>query len=272
MIKLYDCFLYNNEIELLDIRLNLLSNLVDKFVIAWSPYTFTGLKKIESFPYDLPIMNELNDRVELVILDQIEGKNAWAREAYSRNALLKGIATADPEDMVMISDIDELPRPSSLMFIKNQGVLSKPLTLIQDYYNFKLNYQHVHGRQVIWAGPVIQRRGSITSLQNLREQRWELMTKPSYSIDHAGWHFSYLTKSQSVKEKLKHFSHQEKDIQVRATVDVEELISLRKGFHDHLHAGSVWAVRDVSSFECKELENLICKYPELIVTVVNIQN
>ncbi len=266
MNKIYDCFLYNNEVELLSIRLNLLSNLVDKFVISWSPYTFTGLKKNEPFPYDLPVINKLSNRIEVIVLDQIKGQGAWERETFSRNELMKGLVTADPDDTVIISDVDEIPRPSSLVALLNQGVIVDPVTLIQDYYNFKFNYQHMHGRQVVWAGPVVQRRGSIFSLQNLRAQRWELMRKPGYSIDHAGWHFSYLTKSQSVEEKLKHFSHQETDIQMRATVDVEELISQRLGFHDHLHAGSVWAVREISSLKCKELENLICNYPEFIAT------
>ncbi len=265
MKQIIDCFLYNDEIDLLNIRLNLLSNIVDKFVIVWSSYTFTGLRKPDPFPYELPIIKALVDRIEIIELDHIEGRGAWERETYSRNMLMKGLANTALDSIVIISDIDEIPRPESLEFLVTQGELTEPVVLLQDYFNFKFNYQLIHGRQVIWAGPVAQRMGSISSPQELRSQRWGLMIKPGKSIDHAGWHFSFLTKSDSVQPKLLHFSHQERSVQMRATANVDELISKRAGFHDHLHAGSVWAVRDVSSLECPALETLIGGHTNLIV-------
>lgn len=266
MIMIHDCFLYNDEIELLNIRLNLLSGFIDRFVIVWSPYTFTGLRKPDGFPYELPIVKTLSHRIEVIELVRVEGTGAWEREAYSRNALMKGLVTAAQDDIVLVSDIDEIPRPSSLKLLRDQGLLTLPVVFIQDYFNFKFNYQLIQGQQAVWPGPVAQRKAAISSPQELRSLRWQLMTTPEQSIDHAGWHFSFLTKSASVQRKLSHFSHQEADVQIRAASSVDELIFNRAGFHDHLHVGSVWALRETSSFGVPELEALIANYPDLIAT------
>lgn len=264
MAKIFDCFLYNNEIELLELRLKLLSAYVDYFVIGWSPYTFTGLLKSEAFPCDMPIMQELGDRVKVVEIERIKAGNAWERESFSRNALMSGILAADADDVVIISDVDEIPRPSSIELLMGKLDIDEPVVFVQDYFNFKFNYQLVHGLHSIWAGPVAQKVCAISTLQSLRSQRWELLARSSRAILGAGWHFSFLAKTGSVEEKLLHFSHQEREVQERASENVGALLASRVGFHDHLHGGSVWAVVELASMGCKELAELVACYPHLI--------
>ncbi len=264
MAKYIDCFLYNNEKELLTIRLSLLSNFVERFIVAWSPYTFTGILKSEGFPYELPILKSLGDRVTVIKVESLHGKDAWERESYSRNSLMTGLTGTSLDDIVILSDVDEIPNPIVLDNLSNNSLFERPIVLLQDYFNFKFNYQLVHGREAIWAGPVLQQKKYIKNLQSLRSVRWQLMKEPGRFVENAGWHFSYLTNNDSVRTKLSHFSHQEHKVQIRGKVCIETLIANREGFNDHLHAGSVWAIRELSCFNYRELENLISQYPELL--------
>jgi hypothetical protein len=265
MNRVYDCFLYNNERELLALRLQLLAGVVHKFVIVWSRRTFTGLKKSEEFPRDVFQSLGLQEKVELIELDELEGKDAWEKEAFSRNALARGIADARPADLIMVSDVDEIPRPSVLAGFVQTFDYAGAVVLALDYYNFKLNYQLVHGLQAVWAGPVVCRRKDFRSAQALREERWRLLDNPSGCVEDSGWHFSFLTTTGEVAVKLASFSHQEKAIQDRRTSEVGALIASRQGFHDHLYPGSVWAVVALSSFRCASLERLVETFPELLV-------
>src|SRR5262245_9802384 len=106
MTRIYDCFLYNDERELLSIRVQLLAHIVYKFVIVWSSETFTGLKKREAFPLDLLKSPELEGRIELIELETLIGNSAWEKEAFSRNALMRGIVDANSSDLIMVSDLD----------------------------------------------------------------------------------------------------------------------------------------------------------------------
>mgnify|MGYP001555811182 CR=1 FL=1 len=116
--KLIDAFLYNDEVELLEIRLQLLRSVVDKFVIVVSRETFTGIKKPELFPDNNPVVLANKDRIELIIIDRLEGKTAWEKESFSRNALENGLGDLSDEDLIMVSDIDELPQPAILKAVK----------------------------------------------------------------------------------------------------------------------------------------------------------
>jgi hypothetical protein len=102
-----------------------------------------------------------------------------------------------------------------------------------------------------------------SSPEELRDQRWQLLASSQSCIEHAGWHFSFLTATHDVSEKLANYPHQETIIQSRRRENVVNLISSRQGFHDHLNAGSVWAVIDPESFDCERLRQLIARFPDL---------
>lgn len=264
MIKVYDCFLFNNEEELLEIRLQLLSKIVDKFVIVWAAETFTGRKKEQSFPWHNEIVSRFATKVELITIEKLKGLNAWEKEWYSRNRLADGLKNLHADDLVIISDIDEIPRPSIII-----DLCSKKLNQIKvlglDYYNFKFNYKLVHGTQVVWAGPVVCSYKDFTTPQQLRDLRWHAMYNPDQLIEDAGWHFSFLTKSKDVIDKLTSFAHQESEVQSRID-DVDQLIEKRQGFSDHLQPGSVWAVVSFDDFACRELIALVSNYPDLCLS------
>lgn len=264
-MKIYDCFLYNNEIELLEIRLQLLSEIVDRFVIVLAAETFTGRKKDQVFPRHNEVVRRFENKIELITIEKLQGKNAWQKEWYSRNRLADGLTNLDPNDLVIISDVDEIPRPSILEKLLVGKEINGIIVLGLDYYNFKFNYKLVHGLHVIWACPVVCSFKDFTTPQQLRELRWHALYNRDQLIEDAGWHFSFLTKSKDVLDKLTSFSHQEPEIQSRAD-DVDHLIEQRQGFFDHQHPGSVWAAVSFDDFACEQLTTLVSKYPQLCLS------
>lgn len=264
MTRIYDCFLYHDERELVEIRLELLAGVVDFFVIVTASETFTGLRKSASFPAQNPTVLRYSDRIRVVHLNHLPGADTWSKENFSRNAISQGLGDARPSDWVMVSDVDELPRPTVLEQLKRQSEAPDAIVLDLEYYNFKFNYKLVHGLQAVWAGSVLCRFHAFTSAQELRNKRWMLLEGSNSCIEGAGWHFSFLTATADVSQKLASYPHQEISVQTRRH-NIDSLIAAREGFHDHLHPASVWAVVPLSSFGCPDLERLVSRFPRLIV-------
>lgn len=261
MTKLFDCFLYHNEEQLLEIRLQLLSDSVDRFVIVCSKQTFTGKTKETIFPHNNAIVKSFIERIELIEIDELIGDTAWEKESFSRNQLATGLVGLAKRDLVMISDIDEVPRINVLERLKQEPGFKASKVLELDYFNFKFNFKMFLGVQAVWAGPMVCTLENFSSPQKMRNLRWQAMADPSTRIPNAGWHFSFLTAGDDVADKLSSFSHQESDTQARKD-KVSDLLAKRNGFHDHLHPGSVWGFVALSSLGCEKLKDLVVKYPE----------
>ena len=130
-MNIYDCFMYYDEDLLLDIRLNVLNKYVKKFVITEATYTHNGSKKKLNF--NIQNFSKFKDKIEYIIVDQqppdikeINDKdtaeiseekfilNGMARDYYQRECLKKGLKNLDKEDLVVISDLDEIPNLENL--------------------------------------------------------------------------------------------------------------------------------------------------------------
>lgn len=271
-----DCFLYSDQSpyrELLQLRITLLRDVVDRFVIACSPQTFSGRRLPSAFPEHDPFILENRDRIQLVMVDELSATTPRKREEISRNALARGLSRLPRETLVMISDIDEVPRPEILAGIADAPNPESAIVLGLEYFNFKFNYQLVHGVQQLWAGPVIAPIASLGSPQGLRQARWKLFHHPERVVHNAGWHFSFLTATDDVRPKLDSM-FAPTEIEWRGFRDgirsdrhdsVSELISNRRGFHDHMYAGSVWAHVATSELRCEQLEQLVERLPNFVL-------
>ena len=113
-MKIYDCFSYWDEDLLVELRLNLLSKIVDYFVIVESNRTWQNnfkeirfdLKKFESFK---------NKIIYIPVTEMPDGDNPYVRENFQRNCILRGLIDAKEDDYIMISDADEIPNPDKIM-------------------------------------------------------------------------------------------------------------------------------------------------------------
>ena len=136
--KLYDCFIFNNETDLLDLRLNILNNYVDYFVIVESEETFTGLKK--KLVFDIKNYAKFKDKIIYAVINKFPENftSAWQNESFQRNYLLNLLDNANSEDFIMISDLDEIPNLENINLIDYN---EKLLVFEQRLFFIKINYE-----------------------------------------------------------------------------------------------------------------------------------
>lgn len=195
---IYDCFTFFNENDVLDIRLQELYPVVDRFVIVQSNYTFRGNPKPDYFDYRR--FQKYMDKVELLVVNPDvpngEPSLAWEREAKQRNGILFGLSDAKPDDIIIISDADEIPRRSVIEGIEPDGVVSLALDVYCVYINWLTPNDHT---------VKVCRFKDFTTAQEVRKAPRGL------TLPHAGWEFSSLTTPEGISHKLGSFSHFELD-------------------------------------------------------------
>jgi hypothetical protein len=231
--KVWDCFLYNGEEEVLAIRLNELKDEVDHFVIIEADTTFSGLKKSDK-PLTITGDSVGLDRIIYIqVTDMPHQGDPWARERHQRNAIMQGLTDAAPDDLVMISDVDEIPRASVVREMA-EDLRHEEFGLRLKFYYFMLNYRATKGSEAdrVWNCAVTKRQFKYSTsdrlryhLQNLGRLSAENLDKKTRIMENAGWHFSNLTDDEGVRRKIQSFSHQEYNTpDVLASVDVEGMI------------------------------------------------
>lgn len=193
---LYDCFLFFNELEILDLRLRILGD-VDRFVILESDKTFSGKPKPYVFEENRSRFKSFLPKiVHVKHKDVLRTTNPWDREIDQRNSIEEGIREAKEEDVIMLSDVDEVPPPEVLGNLTcEEGLIAFSQTL---FYYF-LNLQ---GK--LWVGTRAFKKGYLfgKTLERIRR------APPQKTIS-GGWHFTYQGGESKILEKLDSFSHQE---------------------------------------------------------------
>ena len=123
-ITVYDCFLYNGELKMLNFRLHELDEYVDYFVIGESEYTFKGDKRPLSLPLQLhKIDARFRDKIVYVKHSQTPHVNPWDNEKEQRNNIALGLQYfhLEDKDIIMLSDVDEIPDTKFLSKIRGEG-------------------------------------------------------------------------------------------------------------------------------------------------------
>jgi beta-1,4-mannosyl-glycoprotein beta-1,4-N-acetylglucosaminyltransferase len=122
--EVYDCFAFFNELELLRLRLEELSDVVDHFVLVESPISFSGKKKPLYYQENKHLFNRFHDKITHIVIDNFPNltgdleKDHWSREAYTRNEMMNGLKHCQDDDVIFISDLDEIPRADAVHRIK----------------------------------------------------------------------------------------------------------------------------------------------------------
>jgi beta-1,4-mannosyl-glycoprotein beta-1,4-N-acetylglucosaminyltransferase len=200
-MKIYDCFTYFDEKEILKIRLNEMNDVVDFFVIVEAAKTFTGISK----PFYLDDCDEWVHefypkiiRLQITFPDSLE--SAWDREAFQRNALSDYFKSVDENDIVIISDVDEIINPSVVATLHEYDM---PVQLDNSQYFWCFNWK-VPDHCNEGARPVAVRVKDLKfrTPQQLREANLNRIPK-------AGWHFSYFSSLEMIIKKIESFSHTE---------------------------------------------------------------
>jgi len=115
-MRVFDCFTFFNELDVLELRLRELNDLVDRFVLVEGDQTFTGKPKPLIFDQNKDRFERFLPKIAHVkFVDfPVEPVSPWTRETLSRQAIMLGLFEAEPNDLVLISDVDEIPKPATL--------------------------------------------------------------------------------------------------------------------------------------------------------------
>ncbi len=239
-MKLIDAFMYFDEDLVLELRLNILNEMVDQFIIVESKIDHAGNNKKLNFQIDK--FSKFKDKIKYLVVEELPVKKklfsyswrnqpSWLRENFQRNFLHEGFKDSDDNDLIMISDIDEIPNPK---IIKNFDRSYKYGCFVQKYFQTKINLLNISEPE--WYGTKICVKKYLKSPQWLRDIKikkksfWKFY-KPNLPqiIYDGGWHFSFLKNSVEISQKIKSYAHQEYNKERFNDVKtIEEKLSARK--------------------------------------------
>jgi len=210
-MKIIDCFLFYNELDLLNYRLNILYDVVDYFIIVEATHTHAGHSKELFFKDNRHMFEQFNNKIIHIIVDDFpyifpninyEKNEQWVNEKFQRNCGIRGfgkIPDLQDKDMLIISDLDEIPDPRVL------GSLNCDIDIISLEMHFY--YYNLHNKMKNkWY------HSKLVSIRTLKEFEYTLdnarFVECAY-VPNCGWHLSYFGDANFIQNKLYNFSHQE---------------------------------------------------------------
>ena len=222
-MRIFDGFSFYNELDILEIRLNLLWDVVDRFILVEATRTHTGKPKPLYFAENRARFARFEEKIVHVVVDDFpevpssysEQDASWMREDWQRNAIFRGLEDAKDEDLLMISDVDEIPRPEVIARLCRRGVrgvVALEMEVFCYYLNYK-NYTHyeITASKVVPVG--MTRNGKILSRRINLSRHDPIVNRgvqpttircmiPDRVVSHAGWHFSYLGGAEAIVRKI----------------------------------------------------------------------
>ena len=240
---IYDCFTFFNELDLLEIRLNTLAPIVDRFVIAEATRTHRGQSKELLFEKNRERFAAFSDKITYVVVEDLLSEEEiskdvfylpWFNESRQRNALMQGIANLRDDDVVLVSDLDEIPRPERLREAIELARRGEVVRLDMANYAYFLNFRN--GTNPQWARGTVVVTGAVftqekSPLDRIPCDRYLVaaenegrtfcrlrFVREDRRVRDGGWHFSYLGGIDKIMHKLASFAHCEVSTIPRETV------------------------------------------------------
>ena len=256
-MKIYDCFMYFDEEVVVNVRLHTLNEFVDYFVIVESRFTHKGdprelkfdHKKFQKFrdkiiyiideeaypqTHEIRTEDSENDRSTKLIF------NAAYRENGQRNLIAKGLKEANDEDLILISDVDEIPKLSGLNF---KSIKEKIILFKQDMFYYKFNLLLP---DLIWTGTKACKKKNLISpqwLRNIKDRKYSFFridtffSKTKFTsikiVSDGGWHFSNIKTPKEIEFKLRSYLHHREFDQNPLSVDqIDKIIKNKLAIYD----------------------------------------
>lgn len=201
----YDCIPFFNELDILKLRLHILDPIVDWFVIEESTVTFSGQPKELCFEKNKEMFQEFLPKIKYIVVDDSPGElSTHERDKYQKNALIKGLKDAGDEDILILSDVDEIPNPKVLKQIIEKFEPDNIYHLAQRMFYCYLNMEEVSGNLLSITGefPGVERRmwlgTKVFAKRNIPKEgiidlREASTTAPNaVRVEEGGWHFGYM--------------------------------------------------------------------------------
>ena len=201
--RVFDCFPFGTELDVLRLRLELLDPVVDRFVIVEAPTTFSGQAKPLHYAEHRDELAAYADKVVHVVVDDMPPPPAsgdrWPAERFQRDAIGRGLVDADPDDLVLVSDVDELIDPD---------VVAGPLQQVDEPVALEMRLAYWRGNWELADG---WDRARACAARHVGYPQQLRASDPRWAVRDAGAHLTYLTDVEGVRRKLAGFSHDEFD-------------------------------------------------------------
>jgi len=257
MMKIYDCFQFFDENMMLDLRLNILDKYIHKFVIVENLFLHSGEKKKQNF--DIENFKKFKDKIIYILVDKLPDglhdlekitkneknnrliDNTLKIEHNQRNKISDGLKDADEDDLIVVSDIDEIPKFNSVETseIKNNILIFEQKMF---YYKFNLIYEGFK-----WFGSKATRKKHLISSQWLRDIKAKkysklrfdtFFSKKKYNnikfINDGGWHFTNIRSPKELHYKLMNFGHHVDYKESGLNVEkIDKIMNSKKVLYDH---------------------------------------
>ncbi len=256
-MRIFDCIMYFDEEIVLETRLNYLDPYVDYFVIVESRFTHRG--EVRDLQFDIKKFEKFKQKIIYKIYDKMPSKilkvsdndskdtksykyimNALYRENGQRNYISEGIKDAKNEDIILVSDVDEIPNLSiiNLKEVKEKIVLFKQEMF---YYKFNLKLPNME-----WTGTKACRKKNFINaqwLRNVKDRKYPLyrvdvlFSDKKFTsvkiIENGGWHFSNIKSAEQIEYKLKSYlHHREFDLEPLDTTDIKKIMENKQAIYN----------------------------------------
>ena len=256
-MKIYDCFMYYDEDLVADLRFNILNKYITEFIVVESKFTHSGEKR--ELLFDINKYSKFKNKINYIVLenepenletindkDSIDKKNskyimnALKRENFQRNAISRGLKKVNPDDLILISDVDEIPDLSNLNLenINDEIILFK-----QNFYYYKFNLML---EDLPWLGTKACKHKMLKSpqwLRNIKDKKYPfwrldiLFSDKKYSnikfVENGGWHFSNMKTPAEIEKKMRtYLHHREYDINPLGEEKIKQIIDNKKSIYN----------------------------------------
>jgi hypothetical protein len=214
--RIYDAFQFFNELDILEIRLFELHTVVHKFILIEATRTHSNQPKPLYYEQSKHRFSAFSEQIIHIVVDDLpNSSDPWVLENYQRNAILRGLDRAHPNDLVVIADVDEIPASYVLDALRSCDGPTSPSWLYSRFFNFKFEWEFAgqwkHPQVVRYSTIAPGRSGAVTPQQ----VRMGAMSPHHTKIESAGWHCSFFSDAEGVIEKVRAFTHQELNREVR---------------------------------------------------------
>ena len=280
-MRIFDCFMYFDEEIVLDTRLNYLDPYVDYFVIIESCYTHRGDKR--DLKFDIKRFEKFKDKIIYKVYDQIPKEienvlekdneslksvkyimNALHRENGQRNYIIEGIKEAKEEDIILVSDVDEIP---NLTNIDLKKIREKIILFKQDMFYYKFNLKLPNTE---WTGTKGCKKKNFVSaqwLRDIKDRKYSFFRLDTFFsekkyisvkiINNGGWHFSNIKTAGEIEYKLKSYlHHREFDLEPLNKDAIKKIMENKQAIYDLRVDKTVNKIGTGDQLENYNLENL----------------
>jgi beta-1,4-mannosyl-glycoprotein beta-1,4-N-acetylglucosaminyltransferase len=273
--------MYFDEEIVIDVRLNTLNDFVDYFVIVESKFTHKGDKRELKFNHKK--FERFKDKIIYLVYDREPNEiqkvlnedskiekdtkyilNAAYRENGQRNHIQKGLVDAKENDLILISDVDEIPNLSKLNF---DEIREKIILFKQDMFYYKFN---LHLPNLIWTGTKGCKKKDLINpqwLRNIKDRKYSFFRVDTFFskikyisikiINNGGWHFSNIKTPKEIEHKLRSYlHHREFDEQPLSVNEIDKIIKNKQAIYDLKVDKTVNKIGNGSKLEKLEINRL----------------